>query len=135
VDILDHKEIHDWTGDIPQITQIAGRKKSTMKVCLWPWTKMSVLVDGRVVPCCMDYDGKYVLGDLKRGSLKSIWNGEKMVRLRKALLEGRKEDIELCSKCAHGPADKGSLRNRLYALYISKSLINKFFDKIRAYSV
>lgn len=117
VDVFQYKKIHEWTGDIPRITQITGIKKGykyERKICLWPWTKMAVLVDGRVVPCCMDYDGKYVLGDLKQDSLKDIWNGEKMIRLRKALLEGRKEDIELCCKCTHGPEDKGTLTNRLY---------------------
>lgn len=130
VDVSINKEIHDWSGDVPQITRIAGRKKTIRKICLWPWTRMSVLVDGKVVPCCVDYDGKYVLGDLKRDSLKSIWNGEKMIRLRKALLEGRKGDIELCSECTYGPAAKGRLRNRLYLLHKSKSLMNRFFCKI-----
>lgn len=121
VDRFIEKELHDWTGDIPKITQIAGRKRNTKKTCLLPWLKMSVLVDGKVVPCCLDYDGKYVLGNLGTESLKSIWNGEKMIKLRKALVEGKKGDIELCSKCTRGPEVKGILRNRLDLLYKIRS--------------
>ena len=123
VDRFVMKEIHDWSGDVLEITQIAGRKSDTNKVCLFPWSRMSVLVDGRVVPCCVDYDGKCVLGDLKKDSLQSIWNGEKMISLRKALLEGRKDDIKLCNKCTLGAEAKGILRDRLHVLHRIKSRV------------
>ena len=87
------------------------------------------MVDGKVVPCCVDYDGKYIVGDLKTDSLKSVWNGGKMIKLRKALLEGRKGDIELCSKCTLGPEVKGILRNRLYLLYRTNSSISRSLAK------
>lgn len=125
VDKFVQKGLHDWSGDIVKITGIAGRKKITQKICLLPWLRMAVLVDGRVAACCVDYDGNYILGDLKRDSLKSIWKGEKMVTLRKALLERRKDAIRLCSKCTLGSEVKGMLRNRLHLLYRSKSLINR----------
>lgn len=43
---------------------------------------MQVLWDGRVVPCCYDFDGKIVLGDLRRESVAKVWNGEKYERFR-----------------------------------------------------
>jgi len=127
VDKFIEKEIHDWSGDVPKITRIAGRKRTGRKTCLLPWIRMAVLVDGKVVPCCVDYDGKYVVGDLKTDSLKSVWNGGKMNKLRKALLEGRKGDIELCSKCTLGSEVKGILRTRLHLLYRTKSLISRVY--------
>jgi radical SAM protein with 4Fe4S-binding SPASM domain len=117
VDDITFKRIHDWTGDLEDITSMAGMSETgPERICLAPWTTMSVLVDGRVVPCCEDYDGKYVLGDLNKDSLSSIWNGKEMSRLRKALLKRRKGDIELCKDCTHGPNDKGIPRERLFLL-------------------
>jgi len=124
VDGFNYKEIHDWRGNIQDITRIAGRKKETKKICLLPFIGMCILVDGKVVPCCVDYDGTYILGDLKRDSLKSIWNGQKIITLRRALLEGRKETIELCSKCSYGSEGKGILRKRSYILELSKKVCN-----------
>lgn len=68
-------------------------------VCDKPWTSMTVLWDGRVVPCCFDYDGIYVLGDLHKKSLKEIWGGEKMTYLRQCHREGNYQKIKLCEQC------------------------------------
>ena len=50
--------------------------------CQFPWSSMSILCDGRVVPCCNDYDGELVLGDANEQTLKEIWNGEPYKMLR-----------------------------------------------------
>jgi radical SAM protein with 4Fe4S-binding SPASM domain len=63
---------------------------------------MVVLWDGRVVPCCYDYDGKYVLGDLRQNTLAEIFNEAPMRELRRALREGRAEDVSLCRTCPRG---------------------------------
>jgi radical SAM protein with 4Fe4S-binding SPASM domain len=68
-------------------------------VCDKPWTSVSVLWDGRVVPCCFDYDGLYVLGDLKIQTLNEIWNGEKMQYLRSCHKHREQNKILLCEKC------------------------------------
>ncbi|MEA2794045.1 MAG: hypothetical protein QOI87_1425 [Bradyrhizobium sp.] len=68
-------------------------------VCDKPWTSVTVLWDGRVVPCCFDYDGLFVLGDLRTDSLRSIWNGEKMRQLRGAHRSGDLKDVRLCANC------------------------------------
>lgn len=48
-----------------------------------------VLWDGRVVPCCVDYEGELVLGDVNYNSLQEIINGSQAISLRKALLNGK----------------------------------------------
>lgn len=121
VDVVHNRLLHSWAGDIPQIVEffqnsgMLSNSKNGMRICRFPWLTMIILVDGRVIPCCVDYDAKYVVGDLNKESLKEIWNGKKMVALRKALLEGRKEEIELCSKCTYGP-NLGERRNKLFFL-------------------
>lgn len=59
---------------------------------------MSVCWNGNVVPCCYDYDEKYILGNVKDQSLAAIWNGEPMRRLRNEFLENNVTN-NLCKNC------------------------------------
>jgi radical SAM protein with 4Fe4S-binding SPASM domain len=63
--------------------------------CWLPQTSVVVLWDGRVVPCCHDYDGHVVLGDLTRQTLVDIWAGPAADRFRR-----RNEDYQLCQRCS-----------------------------------
>ncbi len=42
--------------------------------CDRPQKSVVVLWDGRVVPCCHDYDGAVILGDLSRQTIQEIWH-------------------------------------------------------------
>jgi radical SAM protein with 4Fe4S-binding SPASM domain len=76
--------------------------------CKHLWTSLVVTWDGRVVPCCYDYDTKQVLGDLKTQTFAEIWNGPAYVELRRAELEQR-NNSELCANCSQAP---GHARDR-----------------------
>lgn len=43
--------------------------------CHWVMDCAIVAWDGRVVLCAVDYDGRFVAGDVNRESLQSIWQG------------------------------------------------------------
>jgi len=58
--------------------------------------KATVLCDGRVTACCMDVDGRTVLGSLENETLAQIWRGEKRA---KALQDFRERKMELCKVC------------------------------------
>jgi FkbM family methyltransferase len=75
-------------------------------VCYYPWHSVSVLADGRVVPCCRDVNGSLVLGDLRHQSLLEIWKGEKIRELREAFLR-RDRDNPLCQSCKEGSLEIG----------------------------
>jgi radical SAM protein with 4Fe4S-binding SPASM domain len=70
--------------------------------CKFMWQSLVIAWDGRVVPCCFDYDAKVVLGDLKLQTLSEIWNGPAYVELRRAELAGRNH-FELCANCSQAP--------------------------------
>jgi radical SAM protein with 4Fe4S-binding SPASM domain len=63
--------------------------------CWLPQTSVVVLWDGRVVPCCHDYDGQVVLGDLNTNTLAQIWAAPAAERFRRY-----NEDYQLCQQCA-----------------------------------
>ena len=61
--------------------------------------KPYVLIDGNISTCCRDYDGSMILGDIKEDDLGTIYQGEKLSRLRRAHLENRTGDYPLCESC------------------------------------
>lgn len=68
--------------------------------CSLPFTTLNVLVDGRVVACCHDWEPSLVLGDLSQQSLKEVWHGERARRLRRRLLARRAQDRPPCQGCS-----------------------------------
>jgi radical SAM protein with 4Fe4S-binding SPASM domain len=75
--------------------------------CTRPWKSVAVLWDGRVVPCCHDYNGELVLGDLRTQTLEEIWN-----KPRARLFRERHTEMAICAKCAFGQAFREARRER-----------------------
>ena len=82
-----------WTNVIHNSQEMNGKKKP----CFVLLSQMFILWDGRVTPCCMDYDGKMVLGDANKQSLKEIWNSYKWMRDKHR--QGKWDEIEICKTC------------------------------------
>ncbi len=61
--------------------------------------RSTVLADGCVVGCDQDFQGQYVLGDLKRQTLTEIWQGPQMNALRQAQRTGAYALHPMCEKC------------------------------------
>lgn len=98
------KEFITWDGSIKKIHKLASEfseayKKNLSYPCVRPWHRITILWDGRVVPCCYDYDGKYLLGDLNNQTLKEIWNSQEMIELRKQHILNDLKDNQLCKNC------------------------------------
>jgi radical SAM protein with 4Fe4S-binding SPASM domain len=75
--------------DIPVRTQ----------TCSNLWEKMTVFWNGDVPLCCQDVDGEWILGNLEQDSIKSIWNGEQLLSVKRLHKERKFEEIPLCAKC------------------------------------
>ena len=69
--------------------------------CWRMWSSTVITWDGKVVPCCFDKDGKYVLGDLTKNSFYKIWNNTNYLKFREQILTARKE-IDICRNCTNG---------------------------------
>jgi len=67
--------------------------------CPMPWHLLTVYADGRVVPCCKDYSGKNVLGNVNEKSIVDIWNDEPIQELRRKIKNLDYNEIDLCSTC------------------------------------
>ena len=72
----------------------------TQGFCYGLREQIAVLVDGTVVPCCLDKDGDLKLGNVKDDTLENIINGKRA----RAIYDGfsAKKAVEpLCRKCGY----------------------------------
>jgi len=86
--------IHDMRGQYQQ-------KPDEKLVCTYIFYAMAVNSDGTISACCPDWDQKLVVGDLKRESLRAIWNSDALVALRRQHLEGKRHMNSVCRGCGH----------------------------------
>lgn len=85
----------DWVNIQPQI---GFEKILRNRRCRNLWRSLAVYWDGKVVPCCIDYDGAMVLGDARQESLSRIFNGPRIQALRQRHTAGRFDSI--CQHCS-----------------------------------
>jgi radical SAM protein with 4Fe4S-binding SPASM domain len=68
------------------------------RYCEFPWMSASILHDGTVVPCPLDYEGKLNMGNINNNTLEEIWNGEKFDSFRKMHAYGGFPEDHFCVK-------------------------------------
>ena len=59
---------------------------------------IGILVDGSVVPCCLDYDGNLTLGNIYEDSLDNILKSERAVNMLDNFKNNKKTE-EMCKHC------------------------------------
>jgi radical SAM protein with 4Fe4S-binding SPASM domain len=67
-------------------------------ICSEPLTKLNVLWDGRITPCCYDIDGEMPLGHVHDG-IDQVWRSDKVKSLQEALLNHDFMKHPLCKAC------------------------------------
>lgn len=67
--------------------------------CRCLWESIFILSDGRVVPCCVDWQGENAMGDIYEDSIVTIWNSSAYNELRSLHLSGEKKKNALCARC------------------------------------
>lgn len=67
--------------------------------CPQPFQRLVIARDGRVSPCCADWNQKYIVGDVFKESLSNIWSGSKITKMRKIQNEVKLDNIDICKNC------------------------------------
>ena len=98
VDRVDVTRAHNW-GSSDQVATSTDPKTATGYPCLRLWNTFTVLWDGRVSLCCLDYDGKEILGDLREQSVLDVWKGSRLAEIRKWHLRGEFDQVPICAGC------------------------------------
>ena len=100
--------LHNFTGTVEAVNDGMASNwrlsKENWPCCNTPWDILGVRWNGDVTSCIYDYDCRYIVGNVYESSLLEIWNGEPMLRFRRALLDKAYERVEangsLCSTCS-----------------------------------
>jgi radical SAM protein with 4Fe4S-binding SPASM domain len=115
------KDFRVWGSQVKGIEKLASQGwKPKPRVPRYPcrhfWTDVVVAADGKVLPCCFDYDAKLVLGDLSKQTLLEMWNSDVVKKVREAQSRGDFSN-PLCKDCTEWD---GCPPRHLFPLRISK---------------
>lgn len=72
---------------------ILGRKN-----CGYPFQRLVISHEGKVYPCCVDWDEIYCVGNIRKQSMIDIWHGCEINNIRKDL-SGAVKQNRLCKFC------------------------------------
>jgi radical SAM protein with 4Fe4S-binding SPASM domain len=93
------KFLDTWAGTF--FEELITQPEFPRYACAEPFNRVAVLANGDVVPCCRDWEGKLVYGNLGVSSLQEIWlSSVNLLNLRSEMLKGDWEKLpEPCLSC------------------------------------
>ena len=77
--------------------QFPEMENTCRELCLNPWTSASISCNGNVSACCISTGDGIQLGDITKQSLKEIWKGEEVEKLREEHMTRNYRYV--CSRC------------------------------------
>lgn len=109
----------NWSEKELQGNLMKTRENIPKLLCEFPYQSMAIHWNGDVVPCCLDFDAKYKLGNVTRSSLVDIWNGNKMQRLREVVKTRDYNSVNLCGDCSFLWTGKSyyTFQGKMFSLY------------------
>ena len=96
VDAFSFSKLHNWAdGDYAQA------QTRIRKPCSRLWRTFTILVNGDVALCCLDYDGKTLLGQVNATtSIRQVWRAAQYRQIRAWHRRAQQDRIELCRTCS-----------------------------------
>jgi radical SAM protein with 4Fe4S-binding SPASM domain len=79
-----------------------------VQVCPYVFYSFSINSDGLASACYLDWSRKLIIGDVRKQTVKQIWNGQKMRGLQKMFLRKDRKKHPVCKDCGqmtHGMPD------------------------------
>ncbi len=73
------------------------RKDMRAYICQW-LLQSTILWNGDVTTCCVDYEGHHVFGNIINASFREMWNSTRFKKIRKLILN---KNLPLCRTCRH----------------------------------
>jgi radical SAM protein with 4Fe4S-binding SPASM domain len=95
VDHIDFAKVHNWGGALGMLTGQRIRKP-----CDRLWRTLTVLVNGDVSLCCLDYSGKELLGNATVQTIREIWSNHRYRELRRLHRNSQQDQISICNNCS-----------------------------------
>lgn len=83
------------------------------RVCYYPFYLIYINYNGNVGFCCNNYTEEYNIGNIKEKNIKDLWYSDKMLELRKMLINNERK-IKPCSLCDVNGLLKGKDKFKLW---------------------
>jgi len=83
--------------------------------CKYLWNTIVIGVKGDLFLCCLDYEGRYLFGNILKKSILNSFNSKEFNKIRQQHLNQKIKNLKLCSTC-HTPYNNGQewFVNNLY---------------------
>jgi len=72
--------------------------------CTEPYQRLLISSNGVVYPCCSFFGENFPVGDVYKDSIKNIWNGKKMKKIRESI--NLDKQLSFCVKCRNSMKGK-----------------------------
>jgi len=83
------------------------------RYCEFPWSSVSILYDGTVVPCPLEYEGILNMGNVRDQPLEKIWNSDRYQAFREMHAYGNFPEGHFCkTHCDYNQLHEFIERNR-----------------------
>lgn len=79
--------------------------RSSRVACTLPFFTLAVRSNGDVSPCCIDWLGATNIGNIRKSSLRELWDSGAMYEFRKMQLENRRKENKSCRNCEFCSSD------------------------------
>lgn len=90
----------DYNGKVDETLTLYGERVVEKNVCPLPFYILQVDAVGNVFPCTpLTLPVDFSLGNINETTLKEIWYGEKLKKLRMKMLESKRKEISVCDRC------------------------------------
>jgi radical SAM protein with 4Fe4S-binding SPASM domain len=93
------KRPHNWAGTYAPGDPAEAGKPHRYSPCTFPWYALVIFWDGTVSPCPQDWYGDLELGNVRQQSLVEVWNGPKMLELRRKMQQKDVKGLSPCNQC------------------------------------
>ena len=90
---------HNWGGLLKDELLKDSHRAGSRLACTFPWYCLTIFFDGKVYPCPQDFMGKMPIGDLNRDSIKEIFSGTKIRKLRRMFKSKTVAEDLPCNSC------------------------------------
>lgn len=94
VDEYDFGRLHNWAG------QTESARSRLRKPCARVWRTFTILWNGDVALCCLDFEGEAKLGNVNQASVEGIWKSPGYTRIKSCHRDGSQHQIAICRKCS-----------------------------------
>lgn len=85
--------------------------KNKKQTCSYVFYSIVIHSDLKVSICCVDWEKKTLIGDLKKESLLEIWNGKKLRDIQLLHIQKQRKKIEICKNCTYLHTAKDNVDN------------------------